>query len=364
VDTGFSQSRPRFELGRGIVAERGVTPPPIVEHRKVLEDIRCRFVPSGVAPMVHELAFECPEKTFDTGIVPAVARAAHAAGDAVLAEQPLVSACRVLAAAIRVMEQPRHGLPMRQRHGEGPVGSIHGQPMAHRPADHGTRVPVEHQGEIEPALRRPNIGHVPGPHPVGLPDLELPGEGVAGHRPRVVRVGRGAPRLHGLGPDPFDAHPSRDAMCADPVPPLHQCVPDAGTAVGLARLSVDHSDFREQDAVVHCTAALGPILPGVIACSRYRERPAHEPEGNATVGRLDRAVSHGDSRAKNAAARCKKSRSWVTRANSRFTRVSASASARWAARVVPWAAACRCWAVQRYHTLSEIPRSRATWATG
>src|SRR2546422_3016840 len=113
-------------------------------------------------------------------------------------------------------------------------------------------------------------------------------------------------------------------MFADPVPPLNQCVPDAGTAVGLARLSVDHSDFREQDAVVHCTAALGPILQGVIARNRYSERTAHEPDGKETVMCLDRAVSHGDSLAKNAAARFKKSRSWVTRANSRFTRVSSS----------------------------------------
>ena len=73
-----------------------MTPPPIVEHLNVLEDILCRFVPSGVAPMVYELAFECPEKTFDTYIVPAVARAAHAAGDAVLAEHLLVATCRIM----------------------------------------------------------------------------------------------------------------------------------------------------------------------------------------------------------------------------------------------------------------------------
>ncbi len=103
MDTGLSHSRPRFELGRGIVAERGVTPPPIVEHLNVLDDILCRVVTGCIVPMVHELAFKCPEKTFDTGIVPAVARAAHAAGDAVLGEQLLVATCRVLAAAIRVI---------------------------------------------------------------------------------------------------------------------------------------------------------------------------------------------------------------------------------------------------------------------
>ena len=50
--------------------------------------------------MVHELARECPEEAFDTGIIPAVARAAHAGGEALLAEQPLVARGRILTPAI------------------------------------------------------------------------------------------------------------------------------------------------------------------------------------------------------------------------------------------------------------------------
>ena len=55
-----------------------MTPLPIVEHLDVLEDILCRFVPSGVAPMVHELALESPEEAFDAGVVPTITFAAHA----------------------------------------------------------------------------------------------------------------------------------------------------------------------------------------------------------------------------------------------------------------------------------------------
>jgi hypothetical protein len=51
-------------------------------------------------PTVHELVLECPEEAFDTGIVPVVVFSAHAGGDAVLAEQALVS---ILTAAIRVV---------------------------------------------------------------------------------------------------------------------------------------------------------------------------------------------------------------------------------------------------------------------
>jgi|CXWL01.1.fsa_nt_gi hypothetical protein len=107
----------------------------------------------------------------------------------------------------------------------------------------------------------------------------------------------------------------------------------------------------------------GRIPPGVIASGRHGQGAAHQPNGIATVLLLDRAVSHGDSLAKHAAARCKQSRAWVTRANSRLRRMSSSASMRWAARVMPRALACRCCARQRYNTFSGIPKSRATGRT-
>jgi len=57
----------------------------------------------------------------------------------------------------------------------------------------------------------------------------------------------------------------------------------------------------------------GSIAPRVIARSRQGECAAHQPDGNATVVPLDRAVSHGNSLAKHAAARRKQSRSWRNR---------------------------------------------------
>ena len=88
------------------------------------------------------------------------------------------------------------------------------------------------------------VGDVPGPHPVRMLNRELAIEGVLCHGQPVIRLSGGSPLLHGLGPDPFDAHEPRDAVLADTVPPLDQGVPDAGTAVGLTGLPVDHPDGR------------------------------------------------------------------------------------------------------------------------
>ena len=78
MNTWLRHRHPRFELGRGVIAEGGVTTQPILEHFDVLEDVPFRFVPSGVVPMVHELTREGPEEAFDTGVVPAVPSPRHA----------------------------------------------------------------------------------------------------------------------------------------------------------------------------------------------------------------------------------------------------------------------------------------------
>ena len=123
MDIRLSHRRPRLELSRVIVVESGVPAQPIVEHFNVLKDVLSRLISCTVLPMVDELTLERPKKLSTQA---AVAGAAHARGNAVLAEQPLVATCRVLAAVIRVVQQPGRGCPVCQRHDEGTLGQIHG----------------------------------------------------------------------------------------------------------------------------------------------------------------------------------------------------------------------------------------------
>lgn len=195
--------------------------------------------------MVHHLAFECLEEAFDTGVVPAVAFMAHAGDEALRIENLLVASRRILTATIRVVQKPGPWASGYQRHGEGLFGQIHGQPVAHRPTDHLARVEIEDHGKVEPALRGPHVGEVPGLHPIRRPDYELTIEGVLGHGQPVMRLGGGAPFFHSLGSNPFGADQPGDAMFADIVPLLEQGVSDAGTAVGLTGLSMDDPNGRK-----------------------------------------------------------------------------------------------------------------------
>jgi len=181
VDTRLSHSRPRFELGRGVVDECGVTTQSIIEHFNVLKDVLYRLVPCTVPAMIDEFALQCAEEAFDTGIVPIVSLSRHAAGRAVRGEQLLIRRGGILAAPIRVVQQPRLGGAIVDRHRQRLLREIHGEPGAYRPADHGARVEVEDHRQREPALCGPDVGEVPGPHPVRILDRELAIEGILCH---------------------------------------------------------------------------------------------------------------------------------------------------------------------------------------
>lgn len=95
---------------------------PIVEHLDVFEDVLFRFRSCGIVPMVHEFPLQCSEEALDTGIVPAIAGAAHAGRDAMRGEQLLIGPCSILTPAIGVMQESCCGLPRGERHAKGLLG--------------------------------------------------------------------------------------------------------------------------------------------------------------------------------------------------------------------------------------------------
>ncbi len=133
---------------RGVVAKCGVPTSPIREHFDVRNDVLSRLVPCAILARIGEFTLEYDEEALHAGIVPVVAGAAHARGYAVRVEQTLVARGGILTAAIRVVQEPIRGGPVRERYGEGTLGQIHGQMVAHRLADHAARVQIEHDGEI------------------------------------------------------------------------------------------------------------------------------------------------------------------------------------------------------------------------
>ena len=73
--------------------------------------------------------------------------------------------------------------------------------------------------QIEPALRGPDIGDIPGPHLIGLCDRELAIECVAATGIPVMRLRHRALFLDGFGQNPFGSQEPGHAMLTNCVPP-------------------------------------------------------------------------------------------------------------------------------------------------
>src|SRR6185312_14144743 len=96
VDTTLSCLHLLLELDGADVTDRRVLPFRIVEALDVIEDIRLGFVARAIGLACSALGLQRGEEALHRGVVPDIAGAANAAGDAELAQQPLELLAAVL----------------------------------------------------------------------------------------------------------------------------------------------------------------------------------------------------------------------------------------------------------------------------
>ena len=104
-----------FELSRAYEVEGGMAPDGIVEPVDVAANGLVGFVAGVEDGPPDELGFQGLEERLDHGVVIAIPLAGHRDQDAVLLELGLIIDRAILAAAIRMMDQPC----CRTAHGQG-----------------------------------------------------------------------------------------------------------------------------------------------------------------------------------------------------------------------------------------------------
>src|SRR5690348_8996646 len=144
----------------------------IVPDLDELEHRTTRFRSRREDAVDEELLGERGEETLHDGVVPAIADATHAEGEARGREQLLIRGARVLYPAIRMM-QTLARLAMGERHAQRRQRERVIEQGAQRPAHDAARGEIENDGEIEPTLPRRNVRDVGRPDAIAFPQVGI-----------------------------------------------------------------------------------------------------------------------------------------------------------------------------------------------
>lgn len=136
------------------VAQLRVQPLPIIKHFHVLKQLSSRFLLRFV-DNIHALYLQGGKPTLSRRIVVAVPRGAHARQDLPGSQHPLIVTTGILAAAIRVVDEPRTGSTATRCHTQGGQNEMATPVIANRPADNETRVKVDDNRLILTGSSRP-----------------------------------------------------------------------------------------------------------------------------------------------------------------------------------------------------------------
>jgi hypothetical protein len=131
---------------------------------------------------VQELAFEGRDEALGQGVIEGVSHGSHREEKSCLFETLAELHGGVLRAAIGVMDEPRSGAAVVDRHVEGIEYQLGAEVVGHRPAHDLAGESVEHESKIEAPFSASSIGDVRNPKAIGTFGCE-----VAHHQVRRVR---------------------------------------------------------------------------------------------------------------------------------------------------------------------------------
>jgi len=144
------------------VAQCRMSSMPIVETLNVSEDVTFGLVRRIVFATMNQLGLNGTEETFHGGVIVGISLATHTRLDAMVGQQRLVFIAGILAATVRMMQQPgtRRRSAGLERHLERRSYQVSGRGRIHRPAHNSAREQVKHRCQEEPSLTGPHVGDI------------------------------------------------------------------------------------------------------------------------------------------------------------------------------------------------------------
>ena len=162
----------------------------VVEADDIVRDVPSSLGVVGVVALPDPLHLQVQEEALHHCVVPAVSFAAHARACAMAGQQRAVGFAGVLAASIRVDDQPGRRPALGDGHPQSGTDQLGRHARGHRPADDLAREQVHHHRQIQPAAAGTQVGNVGDPCLVRARGVELPVQHIGRHRQAVPAIGR------------------------------------------------------------------------------------------------------------------------------------------------------------------------------
>src|SRR5438094_55079 len=281
----------------------------IVEDLNELENLGAGFVPRAIPPVMDQLVFQCAEEALDSCVVITIAFATHAGDEPVVSEHGPIHRTRILRALIRMVNQARLWLSLRQGHAQGLNDCRAVRGRTHRPANDPSGTQIQNDRQVQPSGPRGNRGQIACPDAIELRWVTVRPQPVRGGRSPMVMLCHDAKAPRAVGHDAILAPKPRDPLAATGDPGSGQSPPGLHRAVAASRLRMHALDRRQQCTIRVRAATLGPCAPGIIAAATDAQHRTQADEPIDPLVSLNELISHGDSLAKYMAAFFKMSRS-------------------------------------------------------
>lgn len=139
----------------------------------VVEQVSFRFLIADIASQVPPLGLQRAEETLHRRIIPTVSPPRVAGNDTVPPKQSLIVVRVVLAATIRMQQYLRLWLSVCNGHLQRCMYQRLLHAVVHRPTDDGAQIDIEHNRQIQSALRNSHVGYFRNPVTIGTIRSEL-----------------------------------------------------------------------------------------------------------------------------------------------------------------------------------------------
>lgn len=285
-------SRLAFELRWAEVVQGRVQTLGIVPTLDVLKDGGAGLGTRGEA-LARAFCFEGRKEALHSGIVEAVADAAHADLAVMSGQSLLVSFAGVLTALVRVVHPALWRMALQDGHLQSLLYQRGSHVVGHGPTHDLARKQVQHRSQIQPAFGGVDVGNIGYPFPIRSGRRKILVLQIGGRlRPWVAlrRLGKAPVRFPSR--DPMPAHQSRHSVPAASCSPSLQSGMDARTAVRLPTSPVFLLDLRHQGLIGLRSLAGWASTPGIVATPAHSQRPTHSPHPIHTLMRSHELVPH------------------------------------------------------------------------